>query len=528
MGKKLIEFISLANLCFLPGWVELFRFRADAPGDMGSPAAKALFAATLLNVAALSIALFLGERAVRWCDTKIVTRIGECIFLLMVATGVDWLSWQVVCWGVRVGYPKPPLYFGWILLVAVPLVGCSVVLVWGKDDFIRVFRQFLRLSSPLPILFVGTFVWTFIHAEPWPVHAKMAQRSPSIPKRRLVWLVFDEWDQRLTFEVRPASIQCPNIDNLIEESIFCSKAQSPAPDTPESIMSLLSGIPVSKVSELSAHKSLLRLSSGADVSLQTSPNIFRDTRVMGINNGVVGWSLPYCSIFNTDLNECWCPSLADVKGQDYRQLILGQWRDEVRLNWMAAWFGSALFHRNPAVAAAINSRDEVIRAYLLMMKKSTDMVRDKSLALVFIHLLVPHPPGIWDRNKRKFTSEFSSNYIDNIELVDRTVGDFRDALKESGLDDRTTLIVSSDHPFRPDDWEKNTTWTAEEAKLTAGRRWPFIPFIVHMPNERNSLLVDAPINTIITKDLILNILGCGPGTQITDSEDVLKYLGILR
>ena len=55
------------------------------------------------------------------------------------------------------------------------------------------------------------------------------------------------------------------------------------------------------------------------------------------------------------------------------------------------------------------------------MPRAETLIRDQSIDFVFIHLPVPHPPGIYDR--RAGHQRPTGTYIDNLALADRTLGD---------------------------------------------------------------------------------------------------------
>jgi arylsulfatase A-like enzyme len=52
-----------------------------------------------------------------------------------------------------------------------------------------------------------------------------------------------------------------------------------------------------------------------------------------------------------------------------------------------------------------------------------------------------------DRHQDTLAVRQGSNYFDNLELVDITLGRIRRALEAGGLWDDTTLIVTGDHPL---------------------------------------------------------------------------------
>lgn len=73
------------------------------------------------------------------------------------------------------------------------------------------------------------------------------QTSAPVPQasggdnRRIVWLVFDEADQRLAFGERAATLKLPEFDRLRSQSLFATIAYPPANQTLSSMPALING-----------------------------------------------------------------------------------------------------------------------------------------------------------------------------------------------------------------------------------------------------------------------------------------------
>src|SRR5262249_57361925 len=72
---------------------------------------------------------------------------------------------------------------------------------------------------------------------------------------------------------------------------------------------------------------------------------------------------------------------------------------------------------------------------------------DDRFGLVFLHLPVPQPPGVYDRATERLTAwNFSGEgggYFDNLALTDRIVGELRRGLDRARLGDLTWIVVGS-------------------------------------------------------------------------------------
>jgi arylsulfatase A-like enzyme len=134
---------------------------------------------------------------------------------------------------------------------------------------------------------------------------------------------------------------------------------------------------------------------------------------------------------------------------------------------------------------------------------------DPSLNLVFLHLPLPHAPYIYDGSSHTFPKRYLSvgTYLDNLALTDTFLGDFRDALTKAGLWEKTTLVVSSDHPNR-------------RSREVDGKDDPRVPFLLKMAGQTTGVVYEPKLLTIVTKSLIEAILN----REITTSEEAVKWL----
>src|SRR5262249_24445733 len=96
---------------------------------------------------------------------------------------------------------------------------------------LRVIRGLAIVFSPLAGATMAIALWMFFElaAGPewrWVNPAPLNRPVPSL--RRVVWLVFEELDQRITFEARPAGLELPELDRLRRESLYADTARPPA------------------------------------------------------------------------------------------------------------------------------------------------------------------------------------------------------------------------------------------------------------------------------------------------------------
>ena len=98
------------------------------------------------------------------------------------------------------------------------------------------------------------------------------------------------------------------------------------------------------------------------------------------------------------------------------------------------------------------------------------------------------------------------SYVDSLALVDRVLGSFMQTLDQSGLADRTALLVSGDHGWRRGVWRKLPRWTKED-ELTQGQDMPpYVPFLLRMPGQHTPLPYPVPFDATLSRKLVHAIL----------------------
>ena len=107
---------------------------------------------------------------------------------------------------------------------------------------------------------------------------------------------------------------------------------------------------------------------------------------------------------------------------------------------------------------------------LALMEKAQALIANEKIQFLFIHLPIPHPPGIYDRTTGKLRG--SGTYIDNLALSDRSLGELMNSLNATASAANTTLILCSDHSWRVPMWKSDADWSAEEEAPLRGNSIP--------------------------------------------------------
>jgi hypothetical protein len=512
--RPLLLALSLSNLVFLRSWLELFRLREGE--EAASPAARTLLWATLASILLLAGVLLIGRRlAQRWGGRAGLTA-ARCAVLFLVVTPIDFLDGQVR----PLTDPWMPQWVYltlWTCLLLAPVLAAVRLGVYGKPAAYRGIGSGLLVLSPLVVVLAANMIWACFG--PVPVRAPEPLAGPvrNPAPGRVVWVVFDEFDYNLAYTSRPASIHLPELDRLRGEGFFSLAALPPARETAESMATYLLGRTVAKFDpKPNSFRALLN--SGQTIDLKSGDNLMSEARRLGADTFLAGWFLPYREFLAGQLTECVQPTAASLRTKAFGASFLEQWTAQYREHWVAKRFSAGARYRSPWFGWA--EREEQYLAYPVMLKESLRMAAGAGGRLVLLHFPIPHPLGIYNRYTNTLSLDTTNNTIDNLELVDRTVGDLRHTLEAAGLWDATTLIVTSDHPMRPDVWSKNDVWSEEERRLTGNRRHPYIPCLIKLAKVSRNLEFSKPFSTSALTALSLAFLR----GQIKTVEEIGDFL----
>ena len=500
--------LSLANLCFVKVWGKLLSGAGSYFTDF--PIAYTSIIADVLLLACLFFAGITIARRVRIALPMQLARWAFLFSILTVLNGIALLA-------VTLSGANFPALMGRNLTYFTGLGLTSMLLIAVIKERQRVMRLAPRVILVLLPFVVITFsqaVWKLTrnvgvaYAASQPaIAAPVARRKPAT---RVLWIIFDEMDQRMSFTQRPASVEMPELDRLRSQSVYAVNAYPPAPLTYMSMPALITGKLVAKVTPVRADELMINFDGEKTaVGWSTQPNIFSDARRLGFNSGLVGWCHPYCEVIGGSLSKC--------------DEVQEKHDDEITVK--ATMFSQAevlisTIPLLPQVAIPISQRVGFVNQIISVGERKKYTVRynrvldgalkavvDPDLDLVFIHSPAPHPPGIYDRFKNDFSLESKNGYIDNLELVDRTIGELRRAMERAGVWDETTVIISADHWWRTEMWSRGPFWTGEDAAAAGnGRMDHRIPFVLKLAGQHEQLTYTPGFNTVVTHDLILALM----------------------
>lgn len=498
LWRDVLVCLSWANLAMLRIWSEVLTYTQVDAFYLKSPPRRDDVAAVMVSMLALGL---LGGIAV-----QIVRRTRNERAL----KGLRWVAfglWLIPLNSIRVlasGLPGLGVYLRQGLFNVIGVAGVYLVLILGlltaflivqtlARHRVRIASRLALLAAPALLVTFGQGLFAIANAAPpiddRPIAGPLANRVPSAG--RVVWVIFDEWDYRLSFEKRHTTLDLRAIDRLRKQSIFATNAHSPARNTSPSVTSLLTGTQVTGIQPISRDDALV-LPGGR--RLRSMESVFSRARALGRNASVVGWYFPYCRVFGSFLADCkrWeAEFIRTSKGHSIGEKMAGQMRSLIETAALSP------FGRSKVVELSTQT-------YLDMAQELEKQAADRSLDLVYCHMSVPHSPFIYDRVSDDFSraNSYIDGYIDALELVDRTVESLRTSMERAGTWEGTTLILSADHSFR-NSYALDGVFDAR------------VPFIVKAAGQNRGAEIVTRLETILTGDLVLKVLNGDPLTAET-------------
>ena len=492
--------LSLANCCFIRVWGNVLLFR-DPPVWLKTIPGPLDEAAVMTAVLLLGALLFGALRLARRHLPDRGFRVARFLSFALLAVPINgqretvktlWLSLRSALFG--------PAGRGAGLVLLALALAAVLWFAWKRERMIAVtLGRVLLALSPFCLLTFGEAAWAMAsyHGQPFS-DGPLAPRLDSAPPLRVVWIIYDEWDYRLSFVDRSANLAMPEIDRLRGESLFAAAARPPGADTDVSLPSFLTGRRLLAFKDASGGGVLTRPPDdrrAAGTPWTERGTVFSAVRESGFNVGLVGWFLPYCRVMNGDLSECaWWP--VPFQGNSTTDSVLagilgtGFWG---RVGGYSASLLETYGWRTPlGQSSPVRQKARIYPEILAASRKD---VADPSLGLVFLHVPVPHAPHPYSRftGRMDRTGGPMDGYIDSLALLDRMMGDLRTTMERAGVWDRSVLLISADHPFR------------SSRELDGKSDWR-VPFLLRIPGPQAAGVISTEFNTIVTANLICAIL----------------------
>lgn len=150
---------------------------------------------------------------------------------------------------------------------------------------------------------------------------------------------------------------------------------------------------------------------------------------------------------------------------------------------------------------------DVIIDFEILSSSADQLVADPSEDFLYLHMPIPHPPGIYDRRRATFGTSHTS-YIDNLVLADQFVAHIRQMLEQRGQWNSSAIVIMGDHSWRTKlVWVSSDKWTAEDEAASHGGQFDDRPaYIVKLPNQQKSARIDDRFDAVRTRALLDGII----------------------
>jgi hypothetical protein len=440
-------------------------------------------------------------RAIGGCLTGLFlwTLANDAIILLTDWSGSDlsqlphptalssvWIWWQR--WGFRLVVVIPPLL---------------AVLAWPRAQIARPMVRATRLAVAAAALcalwIVPELLYLDLRSRETKTFAASQARAQPGGKPRIVWILFDELSYKLALSQPPEGQEFPNLQKLHAESVSFGNLTPAGNFTDVIIPSVLAGRQISEIRGTPEGKLLyLDQARHAWAAYDVEGTLFEVAHDNGWNPGVVGWYIPYCRIFGEVLTRCfWAPG---------SRMSFELWAGEGDSAFSYALALPRAFMAQVYSRRQIDERrlQGMIQDDASLIKQEQSILEDERVRFVYIHLPVPHPPGVYDRRTHRPCA--CGNYLDNLTFADDMLGRLMREIGRSSGAEGATVIVSSDHSWRVPMWKSTPYWTAEEERISGGRFDTRPVFMIHFAGERSGSEVLAPLPELVEYDVIAGML----------------------
>jgi hypothetical protein len=527
----LVICVSLGNLCLLRRWYDLEHLQSRSVDYFRvGPPDQTLLYATLLCSALLAMVFWLLWKWTKRSGSRRLLTLAHCGFLLVLIYPLESVRRY---WNLEIGHVDWGSSAALLTIELLLAIGLGMALA-GNLRILRTARKVaLAMVFMLPALLID-FFWSQ-GAEP--VSAYLAKpslpllntraRSASGPAPRLIWLLFDELDQRLAFNQRQPSVVLPELDRLRAESFAATHAFQTGGYTMVAIPSLLSGRIYSNADMADADSLMVRPEGSERVfDWRDEPNVFRRARELGVNAAVVGWHHPYCRVLGDSLVRCFDepndPSPALQRENDATESgllkTMGTQLGRLVVNLYDIFRPDADSVSEKLKDASLQRRQQ--QQYFTIRDHAYHDATDRQIDFLYVHFPTPHLFAIYDRRRREFALSSRTTYFDNLALVDRTVGELRRKLEEAGLWDSTSILITSDHGLRRELWHGRMNWTPDFDRLLASGPSPLVPFILKLAGSHQGVVYDQAFSSVVEGEMALAVMR----NEVTTPQQAAEWL----
>lgn len=381
--------------------------------------------------------------------------------------------------------------------VGITVAAVTVSLYFFRHTAFQASRLLIMCTAPFGLVMTVNGVAAHLKAMPadgsfFSVDYTLAPVLPSASARgKVLFVIFDAWDQHLTFEARLPGLELPNIDRLASESFVATNMTAAGISTNIAMPGIFSGRRVKGSKPVAGDD--LRIvwkDSGMAGGWRHELGLLGDARRHGHNTSMVVTAIhPYCRMFREAVSDCWTDNTPfGFERSNFLNRI-----DDVIIGTLRhlPYVGSLIegdatqYHPEPLINFAFKFRETVI-----------EKVLDPRWSFVFMHQRMPHDPFIYDIKNKKYAVMPESDplaYWGNLVALDRIIGEMRKRLEQAGLWDEMTIVLSSDHSYKG---------ASKHYREDPKNR---VPLLVKLPGQKHRVEFVEPVNAIALRGMLESI-----------------------
>lgn len=471
--KDLVFSIALANLVYMEIWL---RFFYKGKFDVRYLPTSNSFLALIVGEILIALVFWSGILLFRKINHKVILKIARFIFCFIMLYFFYYLL-------------VPLKAYVSLALIKLFFLAAIILLIYYRKMTVTLVK-IVMISFPFVIVIFSQATLGIINE--WGKEHTIHTSAPFINTEvtpRVLWLIFDETDQRVAFAQRPPNLKLPALDRFRHEAFQAENAYPPGGVTAISMPSIIDGKVVNSYKEFDDHLQITYKDSEVPVRWGSQPNIFSKAKALKINSAVFGF-LPYAKAIQEDVMYCgWCAGKYDY----------GSPKDTLLANLGSQFYG-LIKYRNLGYTQRLRAHKEIFEA-------ARHLVADQRYQLVLIHFSIPHLPTI-GHYRKKDKDHSPEDYKENLIVMDQTFAKLREIMESKGFWDNTTVILSSDH------------WLRKKKYIYDHQIDHRVPFILKLAGHKESIVYEPAFNTIITHDLILALLN----KEIITDKDLIRWM----
>ena len=203
--RDLILSLSLANLVYIRSWAEVLTFHPSSAYWLKSFPTPERFLGLMLAILALTLVFLLVLRQMGRTTNKLARRALNLAFLLPLVALLN----SVLTLSRASDLPLFLQFVHQPQVAAAAVIATLAVagLIFTGERGFQIVATVLIVLSPLAAMAFGQAIYRMAVYDPrvtadGPTAARLTAKPAGSP--RVLWVVFDEWDQDLTFTERPA------------------------------------------------------------------------------------------------------------------------------------------------------------------------------------------------------------------------------------------------------------------------------------------------------------------------------------